>query len=46
MDSRAGYYATIENVKRDDINKLIHVLRALRLCSPAPLRVTTEQSND
>lgn len=31
MDSRAGYYAAIEDVKRDDINKLIHVLRGLRL---------------
>lgn len=30
MDSRAGYYAVIDDAKRDDINKIIHVLQGLR----------------
>ena len=27
MDLRAGYYAAIDDAKRDDINKIIHVLQ-------------------
>ena len=34
MDSRAGYYAAIDDAKRDDINKIIHVLQG---SAPAPL---------
>ena len=41
MDSRAGYYAAIEDVKRDDINKLIHVLRGSAFVIPGP-----SQGND
>lgn len=41
MDSRAGYYAAIEDVKRDDINKLIHVLRGSAHAIPGP-----SQGND
>lgn len=36
MDSRAGYYAAIEDVKRDDINKLIHALRGSVSVIPGP----------
>lgn len=38
MDSRAGYYAAIEDVKRDDINKLIHVLRGSAPVIPGPFQ--------